>query len=74
MKKPADSYSPKVTLFEDLPVTTIAAKGNMERLLKALGVRSHVDLQLVFSRLLGGGEWDQEQVVRRFHRVCSQRS
>lgn len=36
----------------------------MEKLLKALGVRDHVDLQLVFSRLLGAGSWDQEQVVR----------
>lgn len=35
----------------------------MEKLLKSLGVRDHVDLQLVFSRLLGAGSWDQEQVV-----------
>lgn len=46
-----------------VPVTTLPVKGNMERLLSALGVRKHVDLQLVFSRLLGGGQWSSEQVV-----------
>lgn len=46
-----------------VPITTIPVKGTLEKLLKALGVRDHVDLQLVFSRLLGAGNWDQEQVV-----------
>lgn len=64
MKKPGEAYSPKVTLFEDLPVTTLPAKGNMDRLLNALGVRAHVDLALVFSRLLGGGQWSQEEVAK----------
>ena len=49
--------------MSSVPITIIQAKGSMEKLLKALGVRDHVDLQLVFSRLLGAGSWDQEQVV-----------
>ena len=52
-----------------VPITTLPAKGTMEKLLKALGVRDHVDLQLVFSRLLGAGSWDQEQVVSAFLRT-----
>lgn len=64
MKKPADAYSPKVTLFDDLPISTVAVKGNMERLFKVLGVRTHVDLALVFTRLLGGGQWSQEEVAK----------
>lgn len=48
-----------------VPVISLQAKGSMEKMLRALGVRDHVDLQLVFSRLLGAGSWDQEQVVSR---------
>ena len=36
----------------------------MEKVLIALGLRKSADLALVFSRLLGGGEWQEEQVVR----------
>ncbi|KAK4050523.1 hypothetical protein OIO90_005106 [Microbotryomycetes sp. JL221] len=67
--EPDKSYLPTVDLFDDLPVVVLpsgsAIKGSMESLLLALGVRKHVDLQLVFSRLLGQeGGWSHVDVVR----------
>jgi len=59
MNRPGEAYHPNVSLFPDLPVVTFPGgtpvKGQMEKLLVALGVRRHVELQLVFSRLLGAG-------------------
>lgn len=56
---PGEAYHPNVSLFPDLPVVAFPGgtqvKGQMERLLIALGVRRHVELQLVFNRLLGAG-------------------
>jgi hypothetical protein len=59
LKKPGDSYLPKVDVFPDLPViqfpgtTTGASKSlgkNMDTLLEYLGARGHVELQLIFNR------------------------
>jgi hypothetical protein len=36
----------------------------MEKLLVALGVRRHVELQLVFNRLLGAGGWSVVDLVK----------
>ena len=59
MSRPGEAYHPKVSLFPDLPVVAFPGgtpvKGQMEKILVALGVRRHVELQLVFSRLLGAG-------------------
>ncbi|CEQ42128.1 SPOSA6832_03919 [Sporobolomyces salmonicolor] len=67
-RKPSESYLPNVVLFDDLAITTLPSgapiKGNMEKLLLALGVRRHVELQLVFTRLLGAGDWSHIQLVR----------
>lgn len=61
MSRPGEAYHPNVSLFPDLPVVAFssgtAVKGQMEKMLVALGVRRHVELQLVFSRLLGAGGW-----------------
>ncbi|CDZ96200.1 Transcription factor Opi1 [Phaffia rhodozyma] len=61
MVSPGEAYFPNVSLFPDLPIIAFpkgsSLKGNMEKLLMALGVRKHVELQLVFSRLLGAGGW-----------------
>jgi len=43
----------------------------MEKLLAALGVRKNADLALVFSRLLGGGQWKEEQVAKYLVSVSS---
>ncbi|KAK4046064.1 hypothetical protein OIV83_006387 [Microbotryomycetes sp. JL201] len=69
LSEPGKSYLPTVDLFDDLPVVLLpsgaAVKGSLETLLLALGVRKHVDLQLVFSRLLGQeGGWSHVDVVR----------
>lgn len=54
LKTPAHSYFPTAHIFEDLPVVTMPkgtqVKGNIEKVLEALGVRKHVDLQVVFDR------------------------
>ncbi|GAA5870207.1 hypothetical protein JCM16303_001925 [Sporobolomyces ruberrimus] len=67
-KKPSESYFPNVSLFDDLAVVSfpsdIPIKGNIEKLLAALGVRKSVELQLVFTRLLGAGDWSHVQLIR----------
>ncbi|PWN41182.1 hypothetical protein IE81DRAFT_367653 [Ceraceosorus guamensis] len=66
MSKPADAYMPQVVLFPDLPTVALPStpvKGNTEKLLQALGVRRHVQLQLVFDRLVGAGAWDVTQLL-----------
>ncbi|GAA5832862.1 hypothetical protein JCM11251_000508 [Rhodosporidiobolus azoricus] len=67
-KKPGESYFPNVSLFPDLAVVELPSgapvKGNWEKLLLALGVRKHVELQLVFTRLLGAGDWSHQQLVK----------
>ena len=54
MNIPNQAYFPNTTLFSDLPVVMMpkgtTVKGNIEKLLAALGVRKHVELQLVFDR------------------------
>ncbi|WFD00824.1 hypothetical protein MYAM1_003577 [Malassezia yamatoensis] len=60
MKPPQDAYFATVSLFADLPVITfptIAIKGNVEKLLIALGVRQHVEIQLILDRLVAAGDW-----------------
>lgn len=55
--------SPPSTSIVAFPKGT-AIKGAMEKLLVALGVRRHVELQLVFNRLLGAGGWSVQELVR----------
>lgn len=56
LTSPELSYFPNtnVTLFSDLPLVQfpsgLTIKGQMEKLLSFIGVRKHVDLQLVFNR------------------------
>lgn len=56
MNLPGQAYFPNTTLFSDLPIVTMpkgtVVKGNLEKLLTALGVRKHVELQLVFDRFV----------------------
>ncbi|KLT40935.1 hypothetical protein CC85DRAFT_286971 [Cutaneotrichosporon oleaginosum] len=60
-KKPRESYFHANLLFDDLPTLafpkTTSIRGGLEMMLLAIGVRKTVDLQLIFSRLVGGGEW-----------------
>ncbi|OAX38848.1 hypothetical protein K503DRAFT_131582 [Rhizopogon vinicolor AM-OR11-026] len=61
LQKPELSYFSSANIFNDLPVVTLtsggALKGNMERLLSFIGVRKHVNLQVVFDRMVKTGDW-----------------
>lgn len=54
MRIPDQSYLPQANIFNDLPVVTFPSgaipKGSLERVLQALGVRKHVELQIIFNR------------------------
>ncbi|KAJ7675084.1 hypothetical protein B0H17DRAFT_1170632 [Mycena rosella] len=61
LKIPEESYFVKADLFHDLPVVILpsgtAVRPALERVLQALGVRKHVDLQVVFNRMIKTNEW-----------------
>lgn len=66
-RKPGDSYHPEVSLFEDLPVISLphaSIKGALRSMLDHLGVRSVVDLQLIFTRLVGKSVWSCAELVK----------
>jgi Protein of unknown function (DUF3684) len=54
LKEPGQAYFSSVNLFRDLPIVTMPSgavvKGPLEKVLQALGVRKHVELQIVFDR------------------------
>jgi len=54
LKTPEQAYFSSVNLFRDLPIVTmpsgLVVKGALEKVLQALGVRKHVELQIVFDR------------------------
>lgn len=68
VRKSSEAYHSNVTLFQDLAVVCLPSgtpvKGAMEKVLTAIGVRKHVELQMVFSRLLGSGEWNHADLVK----------
>ncbi|KZT61430.1 hypothetical protein CALCODRAFT_9895 [Calocera cornea HHB12733] len=68
MQKPTEAYFPTAHIFEDLPVIQFSksaptGRSNLEKLLLQLGVRKHVDLQLVFSKMITTGDWDISRLV-----------
>lgn len=54
MKPPNEAYFSNADIFHDLPVVAfpsgVQIRGNLEKLLADLGVRKHVELQLIFNR------------------------
>jgi hypothetical protein len=54
LKKPDQVYFSSVDLFRDLPIVTMPSgavvKGALEKVLQLLGVRKHVELQIIFDR------------------------
>ena len=68
LKLPADAYLPGAHIFPDLPVIQFSSntpiKGQLEKVLTSLGVRKHVDLQLVFTRMIKTGDWTVPQLVK----------
>ena len=67
-KKPGETYFETNLLFDDLPTIALpkntAIKGGMEKMLLGIGVRKTVNLQLVFSRLVGGGTWTCQDLMK----------
>ncbi|KAG8927834.1 hypothetical protein FRC02_007727 [Tulasnella sp. 418] len=53
MMKPEESYLPSVDLFEDLPIVSLpsgALDDDLSNLLSFLGVKKHVEINLIFHR------------------------
>lgn len=67
LQKPQLAYFPSANIFNDLPVVTFtsgsALKGNVEKLLSFVGVRKHVDLQVVFDRMVKTGDWTISDLI-----------
>lgn len=64
MYKPQDSYLAKVTLFDDLPTLQLAnPKALSDSFCRDLGLRDHVEVGLVLSRVAQLG-FNHEQLVR----------
>ena len=56
MMFPEQAYFPNVNIFGDLPIVVfhggLLIKGTLERVLQDIGVRKHVELQLIFNRCI----------------------
>lgn len=68
MKLPKESYFQNANVFSDLPIIEMPkstpTKGTMEKLLLTLGVKQHVDLEVVFARMIQTGDWDIHDLIR----------
>ncbi|KAI8335578.1 hypothetical protein BC941DRAFT_430703 [Chlamydoabsidia padenii] len=72
MKLPPDTYFASVNLFDDLPTVHFQNPRHVsDQLLTTLGVRKHVDLQLVFDRLISDGSWSHVELVKYLTSVQS---
>ncbi|KAI8803502.1 hypothetical protein BJ742DRAFT_828538 [Cladochytrium replicatum] len=65
---PQEAYFRTVTLFGDLPVVTLSHKNVSDDFLRELGVREHVELQVVFDRL-SDLNWDHMQLIKYLSNV-----
>ncbi|KAF9484470.1 hypothetical protein BDN70DRAFT_910674 [Pholiota conissans] len=61
LKVPHEAYFSNVNIFGDLPVVVFQSgtviKGTLEKVLQELGVRKHVELQIIFNRMIKTNEW-----------------
>ncbi|KAG9080781.1 hypothetical protein FRC06_006170, partial [Ceratobasidium sp. 370] len=68
LKPPSEAYFANAHVFPDLPIIVMPKgtiiKGTMEKVLVALGVRRHVDLQIVFSRMMHTGDWTAADLIK----------
>ncbi|KAI0299353.1 hypothetical protein B0F90DRAFT_1810632 [Multifurca ochricompacta] len=68
LKIPDQAYFASVNLFRDLPIVTMPSesviKGTLEKVLQSLGVRKHVELQIVFDRMIKTGDWTTFDLVK----------
>ncbi|EIW60639.1 uncharacterized protein TRAVEDRAFT_119941 [Trametes versicolor FP-101664 SS1] len=68
LRKPADAYFQSAHIFNDLPVVTLPSgavvKGPLEKFLQGIGVRKHVDLQIIFDRMIKTGDWTIAELIK----------
>ncbi|KAH9946348.1 uncharacterized protein BXZ73DRAFT_86493 [Epithele typhae] len=68
LKRPSEAYFQNAHVFSDLPVLTLPSgavvKGPMEKFLQTIGVRKHVDLQIVFDRMIKTGDWTIADLIK----------
>ncbi|KIY52910.1 hypothetical protein FISHEDRAFT_63575 [Fistulina hepatica ATCC 64428] len=67
-RRPSEAYFASANLFHDLPVLTLPSgapiRGNLERVLVDLGVRKHVELQVVFDRMVKTQQWTTPDLIK----------
>ncbi|KAL1743141.1 hypothetical protein HDZ31DRAFT_41634 [Schizophyllum fasciatum] len=75
MQKPQQAYFASADIFHDLPVVKLpsgtAVRGNLAKLLQDIGVRKHVELQLIFDRMIKTNQWTIPELVKYFASVQS---
>ncbi|CAL1709408.1 unnamed protein product [Somion occarium] len=68
LQRPEEAYFQTAHVFSDLPIVTLPSgapvRGMLEKVLQALGVRKHVDLQIVFNRMIKTGDWSTSELVK----------
>ncbi|PFH51991.1 hypothetical protein AMATHDRAFT_57645 [Amanita thiersii Skay4041] len=60
MKIPSNAYFASADIFHDLPIITMPSgsiKSPFERFLESIGVQRHIDLQIVFNRMIKTNQW-----------------
>ncbi|KIJ33557.1 hypothetical protein M422DRAFT_783144 [Sphaerobolus stellatus SS14] len=68
MKLPKEAYFLNAHIFSDLPIIALpkgtVVRGSLEKILLALGVQRHVDLQIVFGRMVRTGDWSMHDLIK----------
>ncbi|KAJ1300947.1 hypothetical protein OPQ81_003373 [Rhizoctonia solani] len=68
IKIPTEAYFSNAHVFPDLPIIVMpkgtVVKGTMEKVLISLGVRRHVELQIVFTRMIHTGDWTTADLIK----------
>ncbi|KIK67000.1 hypothetical protein GYMLUDRAFT_843929 [Collybiopsis luxurians FD-317 M1] len=68
LKAPEEAYFATADIFHDLPIVKLpsgqAVKGSSERVLSDLGVRKHVELQIIFTRMIKTNEWTVSDLIK----------
>lgn len=62
MRRPDQAYLFSIKGFEDLPVVS-SLKGVKEKFLVQLGVRRTIELDIIFDKLVKGGQWSTHDVI-----------
>ncbi|KAH6911937.1 hypothetical protein BKA70DRAFT_820711 [Coprinopsis sp. MPI-PUGE-AT-0042] len=71
MMRPPDAYFPNVIALHDLPISRLPTSTTMDELLRYLGLRKHVELDMVLTRLFKTNEWATTDLVKYFTSIRS---